>query len=99
MAAIGSTTPQDIPSKTTENPLYDTNATLRSLNCSRWKLWDLCRNDLEFPKPRLIAGKNSWFAKEIEAYKESRPRRIYAAVVALLAVVSVATPFLTKLLA
>ena len=73
MASIGSTTPQE-----TLNPLYDTNATMRALNCSRWKLWDLCRNDSDFPKPRAIAGKNSWFAKEIEAYKESRPCRQYA---------------------
>ena len=92
------TTPQDTPPNTT-NPLYDTNATMRALNCSRWKLWDLCRNDPEFPKPRDIAGKNSWFAEEIEAYKESRPRRIYAAVVAVLAVVSVAAPFLADFLA
>ena len=51
MATIGSTTPQD-----TLNPLYDTNATMRALNCSRWKLWDLCRNDPDFPNPRDIAG-------------------------------------------
>ena len=63
---------------TTPNPLYDTNATLAALNCSRWKLWDLCRNDPEFPKPRDIAGKNSWFAKEIETYKATRPVRQYA---------------------
>ncbi len=65
--------------KTTTNPLYDTNATMRALNCSRWKLWDLCRNDPDFPNPRSIAGKNSWFANEIEDYKESRPCRQYAA--------------------
>ena len=75
------------------NPLYNTAATMRALNCSRWKLWDLCRNDPEFPKPRDIAGKNQWFGNEIEAYKKSRPRRIYAAVVAVLAVVSVALSF------
>ena len=75
------------------------NATLAALNCSRWKLWDLCRNDPEFPKPRDIAGKNSWFAEEIVAYKKSRPCRIYAAVVAVLAVVSVAAPFFAKILA
>ncbi len=73
-----SNTLQDTPPKTTANPLYDTNATLRSLNCSRWKLWDLCRNDPEFPKPRDIAGKNQWFGNEVEAYKESRPCRQYA---------------------
>jgi len=94
-----SNTFQDTPPKTTANPLYDTTATLRALNCSRWKLWDLCRNDPDFPKPRNIAGKNAWFGNEIEAYKKSRPRRIYAAVVAVLAVVSVVAPFLAKLLA
>ena len=99
MAAIGSTTPQDPTPKTILNQLYNTAATMAALNCSRWKLWDLCRNDPDFPKPRDIAGKNQWFQSEIENYKLSRPRRIYAAVVAVLAVVSVAAPFLTKLLA
>ena len=79
--------------------ILDAPATQRSLNCSRWKLWDLCRNDPEFPPPREIAGKRSWFQDEIEAYKESRPRRIYAAVVAVLAVVGVAAPFLANFLA
>ncbi len=89
----------DTSPTTTLNPLYDTAGTTRALNCKRWKIWDLCKNDPEFPKPRVIAGKNQWFQSEIENYKRTRPRRIYAAVVALLAVVSVATPFLTKLLA
>ena len=79
--------------------ILDAPATQRSLNCSRWKLWDLCRNDPEFPPPRDIAGKRSWFQDEIEVYKESRPRRIYAAVVAVLAVVSVSAPFLADFLA
>ena len=87
------------PPKTTQNPLYDTHATILSLNCSRWKLWDLCKNDPEFPRPREIAGKNQWFAEEIEKYKETRPCRIYAAVVAVLAVVSVAAPFVADFLA
>ena len=78
MAAIGSTTPQDPTPKTTEHPLYDTNATMRALNCSRWKLWDLCRNDPDFPNPRLIAGKNQWFSNEVETYKTTRPVRQYA---------------------
>ncbi len=95
---MGNKPAPDTSPKTTPNPLYDTNATLAALNCSRWKLWDLCRNDPEFPKPRDIAGKNSWFAEEIEAYKKSRPCRIYAAVVAVLAVVSVAAPFLANFL-
>ena len=78
------------PKHTTEHELYDTRAVCLSLNCGRWKVWDLCKNDPDFPKPRDIAGKNSWFKSEIEAYKKSRPRRVYAAVVAVLAVVAVA---------
>ena len=70
--------PGDLPPKTTANPLYDTAAVLRALNCSRWKLWDLCRRDPDFPKPRDIAGKNQWFGSEIETYKVTRPRRQYA---------------------
>ena len=88
----------DTSPKTTLNPLYDTAGAKLAMNCTRWKIWDLCKNDPEFPKPRVIAGKNQWFQDEIETYKATRPRRIYAAVVALLAVVSVATPFLTKIL-
>ena len=61
----------------------------RALKCSRWKVWDLCKNDPDFPKPRDIAGKQSWFEDEIETYKETRPRRIYATVAAVLAVVGV----------
>ncbi len=72
------TAPQDTPRKTTANPLYDTAATLLALNCSRWKLWDLCKRDPDFPKPRDIAGKNQWFGTEIETYKTTRPRRRYA---------------------
>ena len=83
----------------TANPLYDTKAVMRALNCSRWKVWDLCRNDPEFPNPRDVAGKNQWTQEEIEKYKASRPRRVYAAVVAILAVVSVAAPFFAKILA
>ncbi len=84
---------------TTANPLYDNAGVQLSMNCSRWKIWDLVKHDPDFPKPREIAGKNQWFVDEIEAYKVSRPRRIYAAVVAVLAVVSVAAPFFAKLLA
>ncbi len=92
------TTPPKTAAETTEHPLYDTKATLRALNCSRWKLWNLCRTDPDFPKPRDIAGKNQWFGNEIEAYKESRPRRIYEAVVAVLAVVGVAALSFAKIL-
>ena len=76
--------------KTTENPLYDTRAVMLSLNCGRWKVWNLCQTDPDFPNPRDIAGKNQWFKSEIEEYKESRPHRIYAVVVAVLVVVGVA---------
>jgi len=51
---------------------------MRALNCSRWKVWNLCHTDPEFPKPREIAGKNQWFATAIEAYKATRPCRQYA---------------------
>ncbi len=67
------TEPQDTPRK-----ILDARGTMRSLNCSRWKIWDLCRNDAEFPKPRMIAGKRAWFNDEVEDYKSSRPRRQYA---------------------
>ena len=73
---MGKSAPDTSPN--TPNPLYDTNATLAALNCSRWKLWDLCRNDPEFPKPREIAGKNQWFGTEVEKYKVTRPCRQYA---------------------
>lgn len=63
---------------TAPRKIIDAPATMRALNCSRWKLWDLCRNDDDFPKPRMIAGKRSWFVDELEAYKESRPCRQYA---------------------
>ena len=82
---------------TTANPLYDNAGVQLSMNCSRWKIWDLVKHDPDFPKPRDIAGKNQWTQQEIEDYKLSRPRRIYAVMVALLAVVSFAAPFLTKL--
>ena len=62
----------------TPRKIIDAPATMESLNCSRWKLWDLCRNDSEFPAPRMIAGKRQWFQDEMEAYKESRPCRQYA---------------------
>ena len=48
---MGNKPAPDTSPVTTLNPLYDTNATLAARNCSRWKLWDLCRNDPEFPKP------------------------------------------------
>ena len=70
--------PLKTPTQDTPRKIIGTTATMRSLNCSRWKLWDLCRNDDEFPKPREIAGKNSWFEDEVETYKVTRPCRQYA---------------------
>jgi predicted DNA-binding transcriptional regulator AlpA len=96
---MGDSPATNSPSNSTAIPLYDTKDTMRALNCSRWKVWDLCRNDSEFPNPRDVAGKNQWTQEEIEKYKASRPRRIYAAVAAILAVVSVAAPFFAKILA
>ena len=58
--------------------IIDGHAVEAALNCSRWKIWDLCRKDSEFPKPRMIAGKRSWFEDEIEHYKVTRPCRQYA---------------------
>ena len=51
-------------------------------NISRWKVWDLCKNDPDFPKPRDIAGKRSWFVAEIKNYIVTRPRRRYTGVTA-----------------
>ncbi len=70
--------PLQDPTQDTTRKILGTAATMRSLNCSRWKLWDLCRNDPDFPAPRMIAGKRSWFMDELESYKESRPCRQYA---------------------
>ena len=67
---------------------------------SRRKVWDLCNHDPDFPKPRMIAGRRSWFLAEIKDYIETRPRRVYTAVVAILAVVGVAAfSFANSLLA
>ena len=63
----------------TTREITDTHGTRRLMNGSRWKLWDLSCNDPDFPRPRIIAGKNSWYVDEIEAYKESRPQRQYTA--------------------
>ena len=93
-----SNTPSNIPPKKLpgdiEN-LLDTRGVCRAMNCGRWKIWKLCLEDPDFPNPRDIAGKNQWFASEIEEYKRSRPRRIYTAVVAVLAVVAVAALLFT----
>ncbi len=69
----------------TPREIGDTRAVMRSLNCGRWKVWDLCRNDPDFPAPRMIAGKRAWFMDEVETYKESRPCRVYTTIVAVIA--------------
>ena len=72
--AIASPAPQDA---TLPQILRDPEVR-KALGVSRWKIWDMCRNDDDFPKPRMIAGKRSWFLIEIKDYMESRPRRQYA---------------------
>ena len=66
----------EVPS--TANPLYNTAAVMAALNCSRWAIWKLCSTDESFPKPRIIAGRNKWYASEIEDYKQAQLRREYA---------------------
>ena len=62
----------------TPRKIIDGHAVEVALNCSRWKIWELCKKDPEFPKPRMIAGKRAWFEDEIELYKVTRPCRQYA---------------------
>ena len=68
----------NLPTSDTPRKIMDAPATQRSLNCSRWKLWEMCRKDADFPAPRMIAGKRAWFVDEIETYKATRPVRQYA---------------------
>ena len=63
---------------TNSRPVGDVHDALRSLNVCRSTLEKLLRTDPEFPVPVMIADKRQWFLDEIEAYKESRPRRRYA---------------------
>ena len=70
--------------------LGDINAVLSSLNICRSSLYGLMRNDPSFPSPVDITNKLQFFMDEVETWKESRPRRLYSAVVAILAVVGVA---------
>ncbi len=58
--------------------VLDVRATLAALNICRTSLYKLLHTDPDFPAPITIAGKLTWFLDEIEAYKESRPRRQYA---------------------
>ncbi len=83
---------------TDPRPVGDMRDVQRSLNCCRTSIYKLMREDPEFPAPFTVLDKLTWFVDEVEAYKESRPRRIYAAVVGMLAVVSVAAPFLANFL-
>ena len=55
----------------------------RSLNICRSTTEKLLRTDPLFPAPITIANKRQWFMDEIEIYKESRPRRIYTTIVAV----------------
>ena len=56
--------------------------------------YKLMRKDPEFPAPFMVLDKLTWFLDEVEDYKATRPRRIYTTIVAVLAVVSIATGFL-----
>ena len=76
---MGSSPSSDSPPKTTGEdrlPIIIHEPKVREAlgDCSRWKVWDLLRNDPEFPPPRIIAGKRSWFLAEIKDYIETRPR-------------------------
>ena len=82
---------------TPARPVGDMRAVQRSLNCCRTSVYKLMREDPEFPAPFTILDKLTWFLDEIEDYKASRPRRFYTAVVAVLAVVSVAASFLANI--
>ena len=70
--------------------LGNINAVLDSLDICRSSLYGLMRNDPSFPAPLDITNKLQFFMDEIEAWKENRPRRVYSAVVAMMAVVGVA---------
>ena len=76
---------------TDPRPVGDMRAVLASLNCCRTTVYKLMREDPEFPAPFTMppVDKLTWFLDEVEDYKATRPRRIYAAVVAVLAVVGV----------
>lgn len=42
------------------------------LNISERRLHQL-RDDSDFPRPRLVGGRNRWLIEELEAYLRSRP--------------------------
>ncbi len=76
---------------TDPRPVGDMRAVLASLNCCRTTVYKLMHEDPEFPAPFTMppVDKLTFFLDEIEDYKATRPRRIYVAVVAVLAVVGV----------
>ncbi len=82
---------------TDSRPVGDIRDVQHDLNCCRSLVEKLLRTDPEFPAPITIGNKRQWFLDEIATYKASRPRRIYTAVVAVLAVVSVAASFLANI--
>lgn len=53
--------------------LLNHRAIQRALGCSRWKIWHLENEDLDFPRPRCVAGKKVWYSTEIAVYLASRP--------------------------
>ncbi len=55
-------------------------AVMAALNVkSRSSIYKKLHNDPDFPAPIQVIDKLEWFMDEIETYKESRPRRQYAA--------------------
>ena len=81
---------------TESRPVGDVHAVKRSLGICRTSLYKLLREDPDFPAPYTMppVDKLTWFLDEIEDYKASRPRRIFKAVVAVIAVVSIAATFI-----
>ena len=81
-------------------PVGDIKAVIISLNGCRTTVEKLLRTDPTFPAPWMLLNKRQWFMDEVEAYKQAQPRRVYAAVVAVLAMVSItALSFVKSLLA
>ena len=70
------------PHPDSTQPVGDTHAAQRALNIGRTTLYSLLKNDPEFPKPIMIAGKLTFFMNEIETYKATRPRRQYSTLAA-----------------
>ncbi len=68
----------DWPTMTDSRQLGDMRAVMRALNSCRTSVYKKLHNDPDFPAPIQIGGKVQFFMDEVEAYKESRPRRRYA---------------------